>query len=111
MPYNRFPYISVFINSIRLNLTFKVISFMALLKKINPFSKPNNDTGFGSNASSYGGRFINRDGTFNIDKVGMPSWERFSIFHTMLNLHAGNLFALFFFSISVRICYIHRFTF
>jgi len=59
---------------------------MALLKKINPFSKPNYDTGFGSNASSYGGRFINRDGTFNIDKVGMPFWERFSIFHTMLNL-------------------------
>jgi inward rectifier potassium channel len=33
-----------------------------------------------------GGRFINRDGTFNIDKVGLPFWERFSIYHTMLNL-------------------------
>src|SRR6478752_5288116 len=68
------------------NLLFQAIGFMALLKKINPFSKQNDDTGFGNNASNYGGRFINRDGTFNIDKVGIPFWERFSIYHTMLNL-------------------------
>ena len=50
------------------------------------FSKTNNDTGFGSNASNYGGRFINKDGSFNIRKEGVPLWQRFSVYHTMLNL-------------------------
>ena len=59
---------------------------MALHKRVNPSSKVNNDTGFGTNASNYGGRFINRDGTFNMRKEGIPYWERFSIYHTMLNL-------------------------
>jgi inward rectifier potassium channel len=59
---------------------------MAITKKINPFSKINNDTGFGSNASSYGGRFINKDGSFNLRKEGLPFLDRFSIFHRMLNL-------------------------
>ena len=40
---------------------------MALSKKqIDPLLKTNNDTGFGINAANYGGRFINRDGTFNL---------------------------------------------
>jgi len=59
---------------------------MALHKRANPFSKVNNDTGFGTNADSYGGRFINRDGSFNMRKEGKPFWERFSIYHTMLNM-------------------------
>ncbi|MBN9384426.1 MAG: transporter [Chitinophagaceae bacterium] len=59
---------------------------MALMKKIDPYLKTNNDTGFGTNASNYGGRFINRDGTFNIRKEGMPFMERYSIFHHMLTL-------------------------
>lgn len=54
------------------------------LHRSNPFSKVNNDTGFGT--SSYGGRFINRDGTFNMRKEGVPFMERFSIYHSMLNL-------------------------
>lgn len=59
---------------------------MALGKRVNPFSKINNDTGFGNNASSYGGRFINRDGTFNLRKEGLSYFNRFSIYHSMLNL-------------------------
>lgn len=59
---------------------------MALSKKIDPYLKTNNDTGFGTNASSYGGRFINRDGTFNIRKEGLPFIDRYSIFHNMLTL-------------------------
>jgi inward rectifier potassium channel len=54
-------------------------------KSINPFSKVNNDTGFGTR-DNYGGRFINRDGSFNIRKEGQGFWQRFSIFHSMLNL-------------------------
>ncbi|MDP4262360.1 MAG: ion channel [Bacteroidota bacterium] len=59
---------------------------MSTIKRINPFSKTNNDTGFGTNASDYGGRFINRDGTYNLRKEGVSFRDRFSIFHTMLNM-------------------------
>ena len=60
---------------------------MALSKqKIDPSLKMNNDTGFGTNAANYGGRFINRDGTFNLRKEGVPFLNRFSIYHTMLNM-------------------------
>ena len=58
---------------------------MAKLRSINPFSKINNDTGFGT-SDNYGGRFINRDGSFNIRKEGQGFWKRFSLFHSMLNL-------------------------
>ncbi|HEY4150177.1 MAG TPA: ion channel [Chitinophagaceae bacterium] len=60
---------------------------MSLHKRSGRLSPINNDTGFGSNASSYGsGRFINRDGTFNMRKEGISFLNRFSIYHTMLNL-------------------------
>ena len=32
--------------------------------------KDNNDTGFGGNPDNYGGRFVNRDGSFNVRKEG-----------------------------------------
>jgi inward rectifier potassium channel len=59
---------------------------MSLHKRINPILKTNNDTGFGNNASSYGGRFINRDGSFNLRKEGISFLNRFSIYHNMLTL-------------------------
>lgn len=59
---------------------------MSLYKKINPFSKLNNDTGFAGNTNDTGGRFINKDGSYNLVKEGMPFRKRFSIFHDMLNL-------------------------
>ena len=59
---------------------------MSVIKRINPISKTNNDTGFGTNASGYGGRFINRDGTYNLKKTGVSFWDRFSLFHSMLNM-------------------------
>ncbi|MGF7233037.1 ion channel [Arachidicoccus sp.] len=59
---------------------------MALRKKINPFSHTNNDTGFGSKGDNYGGRFINKDGSYNLRKQGIPLRERFSIFQAMLDM-------------------------
>jgi len=59
---------------------------MAAYKKRNPFSKENNDTGFAGNTNDTGGRFINKDGSYNLVKEGMPFHKRFSIFHDMLNL-------------------------
>jgi len=77
---------------------------MASVKRLNPFLKSNNDTGFGTNASGYGGRFINKDGSFNIQKVGIPLSERFSIYHSMLNMPRWKfllVIVIFFFSINL----------
>jgi len=59
---------------------------MALGKKISSIFTINNDTGFGTSATSYGGRFINKDGSFNLRKEGLSFWDRLSLFHTMLNM-------------------------
>lgn len=72
---------------------------MGVLKKINSKAKANTDTGFGTNPDSYGGRFINKDGTANIEKRGIPFLERTSWYHTMLTMPAwkfiGVLFAFY----------------
>lgn len=74
--------------------------------RINPFSRINNDTGFGNNSNSYVGRFINRDGTFNLRKEGLPVWERMSIYHTLLNLPAWKFFcAIIIFFVSINLGY------
>jgi inward rectifier potassium channel len=73
-------------------------------KRINPYLKTNNDTGFGTNASSYGGRFINRDGSYNLRKDGVSFFDRFSVFHTMLNMPTwkfSTIILLFFLSINL----------
>jgi len=59
---------------------------MATGKRSEILSRINNDTGFGTNAASYGGRFINRDGSFNLRREGIGFFNRFSVYHTMLNL-------------------------
>jgi len=71
---------------------------MAITRKHTPI-KSNEDTGFGTNPDSYGGRFVNRDGTFNVRKEGFPFYRRFSLFHSMLNMPSwkfyGTLFAFY----------------
>jgi inward rectifier potassium channel len=55
-------------------------------KKFNPRLKTNNDTGFGSNANSFGGRFINRDGTFNMRREGISRLRRTGVYQKMLTI-------------------------
>ncbi len=79
---------------------------MALPKKINPFSRINNDTGFASNSNDTGGRFINKDGSYNLVKTGMPFRKRFSLFHDMLNLPLWKFITvIFLFYISINIIF------
>lgn len=79
---------------------------MSLYKRVNPSSKQNNDTGFGSNAADIGGRFINKDGSYNLVKEGMPFWKRISLFHDMLNLPQWKFIAvIFLFYIVVNIVF------
>ena len=59
---------------------------MAVSNRINPVSKLNTDTGFSDTGNINGGRFINRDGTFNLRKVGWPFWQRYSIYHRMITI-------------------------
>ncbi len=77
---------------------------MAFSKKVNPFLKTNNDTGFGSNANSYGGRFINKDGTFNLRREGIPFTKRFGLYQRMLSLPMGKFMVvilIFYFAINL----------
>jgi len=59
---------------------------MTFTNRINPSSNLNNDTGFGTTGNINGGRFINRDGTFNLRKVGWPIWRRFSIYYRLISM-------------------------
>lgn len=69
---------------------------MSLYKKINPFSKQNNETGFATNTNDTGGRFLNKDGSFNLVKEGIPFKKRFSVFNDMLNLPQWKFIAVIF---------------
>lgn len=67
---------------------------MSLLRKINSKAKPEINTGFGVNPTSYGGRFLNKDGRANIEKSGLGFFERISWFHTMLVIPRWKLFMI-----------------
>lgn len=54
-------------------------------RKINLRSKSNPDTGFG-NHTTVGGRFVNKDGSFNLKKQGWPFLKRVSFYSYLLEL-------------------------
>ena len=53
---------------------------------IDDNTKSENNTGFGTNANSYGGRFVNKDGTANVEKRGLNFFKRISWHHTLIDL-------------------------
>ncbi len=59
---------------------------MNLLKKINAKAKAEINTGFGTNSSSYGGRFITKSGNANVKKTGIGFLDSISWYHAMLNI-------------------------
>lgn len=62
------------------------------MRKINSRAKTTIDTGFGENATSYGGRFLNKDGNPNIRKTGIKFLEKYSWFHSMLAMSGARFF-------------------
>jgi inward rectifier potassium channel len=68
---------------------------MAILKRLRNLKSEIN-TGFGTNSSSTGGRFINKDGRPNVIKKGVGLLDRYSWYHTMLGLKAGKFLLLIF---------------
>ncbi len=69
---------------------------MALLRKINSKAKTEINTGFGTNASDYGGRFVNKNGKPNIEIRGIGFLDRISWYHTMLALPRWKFLAILF---------------
>lgn len=67
---------------------------MDFFKKINAKAKSDENTGFGTNSSSYGGRFINKDGSANIERKGLNFFERTSWFHTFIEMSRLRFFAI-----------------
>jgi inward rectifier potassium channel len=59
---------------------------MDFLKRINTKAKTDDNTGFGSNSSNYGGRFLSKNGNANVRKDGIGFLESISWYHTMLNI-------------------------
>lgn len=79
---------------------------MAFLKKINQRARVSTNTGFGDNASNYGGRFLNKDGSANIRKTGIGLFERYSFFHSMLAMSGWHFFfVVLFFYILVNLLF------
>ena len=59
---------------------------MGFFNRLNLKAKSLVNTGFGSSASSYGGRFINKDGSVNAVKKGVGFFDKISWYHTMLDM-------------------------
>jgi inward rectifier potassium channel len=76
---------------------------MALLRKLNTKAKTENNSGFGTNAADYGGRFVNKDGQPNVKKIGVPFLEQISWYHSLLALPRWKfltIIILFYFAIN-----------
>lgn len=72
--------------------------------KLNKKAKDNPDTGFGVQANQLGERFVRKDGSFNMRKVGWPWWKRVSLYSYILNLSWLQFLAiivLFYFLVNV----------
>lgn len=59
---------------------------MSLLKNLNIKAKLENNTGFGTNANDYGGRFVNKNGSANVEKRGLHFLSKISWYHTMIEM-------------------------
>lgn len=69
---------------------------MKLFKEINSKAQANDNTGFGTNPSRYGGRFVNKNGTANIEKQGASFLSRISWYHMMQAMPAWKFIGILF---------------
>ncbi|MBF04754.1 MAG: Inward rectifier potassium channel Irk [Flavobacterium sp.] len=67
---------------------------MALFKSINNKAKTIDSSGFGTSASNYGGRFVNKNGDANVRKKGIGFLERTSWHHFMLTIPRWQFFGI-----------------
>ncbi|RZJ34411.1 MAG: Inward rectifier potassium channel Irk [Flavobacterium sp.] len=69
---------------------------MAVSPGVNQNAKADANSGFGTNPSNYGGRFINKDGTANIERRGLGFFRHISWYHTMLDLPRWKFLSILF---------------
>ena len=79
---------------------------MSLIRKLNAKAETAINTGYGTNSADYGGRFINKSGQANIEKRGLPFFERISWFHTILSMGIWKfLLVIIVFFVSVNLAF------
>ncbi len=79
---------------------------MFKIRKINPEIKSEINTGFGVNSSDYGGRFLNKDGSPNIEKQGVGYFEKISWYHALLEMpRAKFLLTILFFYLGINLVF------
>ena len=78
---------------------------MKVFKKARKNLKIDNQTGFGTNAANYGGRFLAKDGYANIERSGLSFFDQISWFHTLLRLPAWK-FQIIIFSIFILVNFV-----
>ncbi|HSC52156.1 MAG TPA: ion channel [Phnomibacter sp.] len=69
---------------------------MALRSKLNPLLRANNDTGFGTTSAGNTGRFVNRNGSFNVRRRGVAFWNRYSVYNILLSMNATKFILIVF---------------
>lgn len=57
-----------------------------MIPRFNKARSEYKDLGFGNKLNNQGGRFLNQDGTFNVQKRGLPFHIRFSFYHELINM-------------------------
>ncbi|RXR22509.1 ion channel [Flavobacterium stagni] len=67
---------------------------MAFRTPFNSKARTDANTGLGTNAASYGGRFFTKSGNANIRKSGIPFLDSISWYHTMLTLPRWKFFVI-----------------
>lgn len=78
---------------------------MAAHKQTNTQLNENTSTGFGTNTGN-SGRWLNKDGSFNMQKQGVNFLKRFSVFQTMLNIPTWKFIGvILIFYITINLCF------
>jgi inward rectifier potassium channel len=57
----------------------------SILKNIYKTFTEFNDSGFGNKASTNDKRLLNKNGSYNVIKTGIPFWKNFSLYHYLVN--------------------------
>lgn len=79
---------------------------MALFHEINKKAKGLLNSGFGTQSGSYGGRFINKDGTANVERRGLSYFSRISWYHTLIDMPVWKFLSiLLFFYIGINLVF------
>lgn len=76
---------------------------MALFQEINKKAKGLFNSGFGTNSDNYGGRFIQKDGTPNVERNGLNYFSRISWYHILIDMSVWKFLSiLVFFYIGIN---------